>query len=144
MVVIRNIIVLQYGLKQNHQCDHKQSQSHEKNLSGHFLPKYTVDEDHGWDGMGYTVGTGTCELQKRQWAIPAEPEIFSQIVICLFLHADICDITFFCYVRPVTKENSQFSLVPQIVPHPACLKFNLHQNAAPSKLISAKIFPTLC
>ena len=40
-----------------------------------------------------------------QWAIPAEPEIFSQIVICLFLHADICDITFFCYVRPVTKEN---------------------------------------
>ena len=30
-----------------------------------------------------------------QWAIPAEPEIFSQIVICLFLHADICDITFF-------------------------------------------------
>ena len=48
----------------------------------------------------------SCELQKRQWAIPAEPEIFSQIVICLFLHADICDITFFCYVRPVTKENS--------------------------------------
>ena len=26
----------------------------------------------------------SCELQKRQWAIPAEPEIFSQIVICLF------------------------------------------------------------
>ena len=26
----------------------------------------------------------SCELQKRQWAIPAEPELFSQIVICLF------------------------------------------------------------
>ena len=48
------------------------------------------------------------ELQKRQWATPAEPEILSQIVICLFLHADICNITFFCYVRPVTKENVIF------------------------------------
>ena len=53
----------------------------------------------------------SCELQKRQWATPAEPEIFSQIVICLFLHADICDITFFCYVRPVTKENETCSFV---------------------------------
>ena len=40
----------------------------------------------------------SCELQKRQWAIPAEPEIFSQIVICLFLHADICDINVLQYV----------------------------------------------
>ena len=51
----------------------------------------------------------SCELQKRQWAIPAELEIFSHIVICLFLHADICDITFFCYVIPVTLENIELT-----------------------------------
>ena len=39
--------------------------------------------------VGYTGGTG---------------DIFTNCHL-LVLHADICDITFFCYVRPVTKEN---------------------------------------
>ena len=38
----------------------------------------------------------------RLQSVRAEPGIFSQIVICLFLHADICDIlSFSTYVNPV-------------------------------------------
>ena len=37
-------------------------------------------------------------------------DIFTQIIICLFLHANICDITSFSYVRPDTKENCNFTL----------------------------------
>ena len=43
--------------------------------------------------VGYTGGTG---------------DIFTNCHL-LVLHADICDITFFCYVIPVTLENIELT-----------------------------------
>ena len=49
-----------------------------------------------------------CKDAKSQSGSPAEPEIFSQIVICLLSHADICDILSFKYVDPVAKRIQSF------------------------------------
>ena len=49
---------------------------------------------------------GACmRVAKKSVGHTGRADIFTQIIICLFLHADILRYIVFKYVRPDTKEN---------------------------------------